>query len=349
MSTDDNESPAVSVIIVIYNDGAWLPRCLESLRQQTLAPRFEVIVADNASNDDSAQIAQHLLADWPAGRFLQNGANLGFGPGNNRAAAAARGQYLYFVNSDTWFEPDCLEQLYTAAEQNAAAAAGATVLEYADNTLIARGSDGLDLFGNPVSPSHNRIPEPLFCIAGFYFIRRNVFERIGQFDERYFMYGEELDLSWRLWVCGEKVVYAKRARLHHRGAVGVNPEGGIKPTVHRTSELKRFYANRNQLLTIAKNSQHLLLFMLLPAALLTCAEGLLTLVLTRRWRTFRHVCLSPFADFIRLLPQTKAARRRLALLRQRSDFWMLRFLRCRFGRMHEVKQILRKGSPRFDR
>ncbi|HNQ74099.1 MAG TPA: glycosyltransferase family 2 protein [Verrucomicrobiota bacterium] len=344
----EDSTVLVSVIIVLYNDGAWLPRCLESLRQQTLASRCEVIVADNASTDDSAQIAQQLLAGWPGGRFLSTGGNVGFGPGNNRAAAVARGRYLYFINCDTWFEPDCLEQLYTAAERRAAAAAGATILEYADDTLTARGSDGMDLCGNPVAPRRDGVPDRLFCIAGFYFIRREVFARIGQFDERYFMYGEELDLSWRLWACGEQVVYAGRARVHHRGAVGVNPDGGVKPRVHRTSELKRYYANRNQLLTIAKNAQHLLLGLLIPAVLLTCAEGVLTLAMTRRWQTFRRISLAPLADFFRLLPQTLAARRRLAAVRRHGDFWMLRFLRCRFGRMHEVQQILRKGFPRFD-
>jgi GT2 family glycosyltransferase len=349
MRVATDSDPLVSVIIVTYNDGIWLSRCLESLRKQSISENLEVIVADNASTDDTAAIARTLLTDWSNGRFLQNGGNIGFGPGNNRGAALARGKYLYFINSDTWFEPDCLEALYTAAEQSGAAAAGATILEYADNTLIARGSDGLDFFCNPVSPPAHLLPEPLFCIAGFYFIRKDVFERIGRFDEQYFMYGEELDISLRLWACGERVVPAFGARVHHRGAVGVNPDGGLKPTEHRTSELKRFYANRNHLLSVAKNSQNLLLALILPATVLICLEGLLTLAMTRNVTTFKKVCLMPLLDFYRLRSHLFEERRKLSATRQHGDLWMLRFFRFRFGRCHEVKQILYKGFPRFGR
>src|SRR6478736_2667569 len=249
MPGENNPSPLVSIIIVTYNDGVWLPRCLASLRQQTIYPQLELIVADNASTDSTPATAQGLLKDWPNGRFLSTGGNIGFGPGNNRGATLAHGQYLYFINSDTWFEPDCIEQLYRAAEKNSAPAAAATILEYADDTLIAWGSSGIDCFGNPVSPPANQNPAPIFCIAGFFFIRKDVFDRIGRFYEQYFMYGEELDISWRLWICGETIAPAFDARVHHLGAVGVNPDGGTKPTENRTSEMKRFYANRNQLLS----------------------------------------------------------------------------------------------------
>jgi N-acetylglucosaminyl-diphospho-decaprenol L-rhamnosyltransferase len=341
--------PLASIVIVTYNDGVWLTRCLESLQAQTLFGHIEVIVVDNASADGTAGTAQKLLEGWPNGRFLQGGGNIGFGPGNNRGADLARGKYLYFINSDTWFEPDCVEQLYLAAERASAAAAGATMLEYGDDTLIARGSDGMDCLGNPVSPHGHQFPKPLFCIAGFLFIRKDVFDRIGHFDERYFMYGEELDMCWRLWLSGETIVPAFDAQVHHRGAVGVNPDGGAKPTENRTSELKRFYANRNHLLSIAKNSRNLLLVMLIPAAMLICLEGLVSLMMTRRGATFKKGCLAPFLDFCRLWPHIREERRRLSAIRKHSDFWMLRFLRFRFGRSHEVKQIVQKGFPKFGR
>src|SRR5262245_60733399 len=104
-------SPAISIVILNYNGAKWLDRCLESIRQQTIFERIEVIVADNASSDGSDQLAQKLLEGWPNGRFIANGGNLGYCAGNNRGAAAATGKYLFFLNNDTWLEADCLEKL----------------------------------------------------------------------------------------------------------------------------------------------------------------------------------------------------------------------------------------------
>ncbi len=78
------------------------------------------------------------------------------------------------------------------------------------------------------------------------------------------MYGEEMDLSWRIWIVGESIIGVPEAKIHHRGAVGVNPDGGVIITGNRTSGRKRFLANRNRLLIISKNSQHILLLMFAP-------------------------------------------------------------------------------------
>jgi hypothetical protein len=207
----------------------------------------------------------------------------------------------------------------------------------------------MDFFCYPVSPSRERLPEPLFCIAGFYFIRKDVFERIGRFDECFFMYGEEMDISWRLWVCGEKIAPAFEARVHHRGAVGVNPDGGVKPTEFRTSESKRFYANRNHLVMIAKNGHSLLLLLLIPAIVLIALEALLALVLTRKASTFVKVGLAPIRDFFRHYRHIRNERRKLSAVRQHGDLWLIRFFRFRFGRSHEAKQILSRGFPKFGR
>ena len=339
----------VSVILVCYNSRQWLTKCLESLRAQTINSEIEIIVVDNASTDGSQELAEKLTNGWLNARVVQTGRNLGFGGGNNVGARVARGRYLYFLNPDTWFERDCLEQLYLTTEREHAGGAGATVLEYEDDTLQAKGSDGFDLFGNPVSPSRGRDPQPLFCIAGFYFIRRDLFMRLGMMDEKFFMYGEEMDLSWRIWISGEKIVYAKAARMHHRGAVAVNPAGGTKTVENRTSTLKRYLANRNFLLVIAKNGQHFLTLMLISCVALMLAEGVATILITRSGAVVRRTCLDAIADFWRLRDHVCEQRCHIKGLRRRSDFWMLRFLRLGFGRGHEVASILRRGFPEFNR
>ena len=100
--------PRLSVIVLNYNGSRWLDRCVGSLREQTVISECEVIIADNLSTDGSDQQAAALMQDFPGGRFMSHGTNLGFCEGNNRAARAARGEWLFFLNNDTWLEPDCL-------------------------------------------------------------------------------------------------------------------------------------------------------------------------------------------------------------------------------------------------
>ncbi len=343
------DHPLVSVIIVCHNDGKWLKRCLDSLRQQSIFDQIELIIADNASEDGSDQLARSLTSDWPNARFLSTGGDNGFDVACNRAAVIAQGKYLYLLNPDTWLERDCLEMFYQAVEAEQAAGAGGTILEYEDDTVQAKGSHGFDVFGNPISPPSGADPQPLFCIAGFFFVRRKDFLELGSLDERFFMYGEEMDLCWRIWLSGRKLVYAPTARIHHRGAVLVNPAGGARPVENRTSLQKRFLANRNMLLVIAKNGQHILLIMLIPYAFLILLEALATLFLTCSWGITRDTCLKALADFWRLRQHVRSERKRIRELRRRSDFWMLRFLRLGFGRWGEIAKIFKRGFPKFNR
>jgi len=341
------QSPWVTLIIVCHNDGKWLPRCLESARAQSIFERIELIIADNASEDGSDTLARKLIAGWPNALFLATGGDCGFGVACNRAAKVARGRYLYFINPDTWMELDCLEQLLETTERERAGAAGGLLLDYEDQSVQGEGGMGFDFSGNCTSSKRPKNQAVLMCPACFIFVRKDLFAQIGMFDEKLFLYGEEMDFSWRIWIAGEKIVRAFTAKIHHRGAVGVNPAGGIRVTENRTSVQKRFLANRNRLLTIAKCQQHVLLLMLVPCTLLILLEGVGTWILARSWSLANATCFAALTDFWRLRRHVWEERRRIATFRRRGDFWMLRFFRLRFGRWDEVKKILKAGYPRF--
>jgi len=347
--SEPGQTPLVTIVLVCHNDGKWLPRCLETIRQQTIFNRLEIVIADNASNDGTDELARTLIANWPNARFLPTGGDNGFDVACNRGAEVATGRYLYFPNPDIWLEPDCLEQLSLAVERENAGCAGGMILEYENNNEQARGSIGFDFCGYPLSPHGCQIPEQLCCINGFFFISKALYLRLGGFDEEFFMYGEEMDLSWRVWIAGDKIVPALNSRVHHRGAASVNPAGGSTIIENRTSTQKRFLANRNGLLFIAKNCQHLLLLMLLPCATLVLLEGLFVLLMTRDGKIAKRVSLDVLADFLRLRGHIFRERKRIRSFRRRSDFWMLRFFRLGFGRSHEIKAILKRGFPKFSR
>ncbi len=345
-----NTTPAgcrLSVIILNYNGARWLQRCLDSLRAQTVFDQLQVILADNASSDNSEQLGRPIVESWPGGVFLQHGQNLGYCEGNNRAAEAARGRYLLFLNNDTWLEPGCLEELLAEVERVGADAAGPLILNYEDDTFQSLGAFGFDIFGLACkrAPAANTrdVLMPEGCA---YLIRRDLFHELGCYDPEFFMFADELDLSWRLWLAGHRAVAVPSARLHHRGAAQVNPAGGGATVEFRTSDTKRFYANRNNLLALLKNARNLLL-LLVPLQLgLLALEAVASLVLVGRWSFVRRAYWDAVADCWRLRGHVRDERRRIRALRRRGDFWMLRFLRARLNRWDELQRLRRFGVPK---
>jgi GT2 family glycosyltransferase len=342
--------PLLSVIILNYNGAPWLQRCLDSVRHQTLFDQIEVIVADNASPDGSESLAAGLMAGWRNGRTLQHGSNLGYSEGNNRAALQARGRYLFFLNTDTWLELHCLERLVQELEEAGGAAAAPLVMDYMDGAIQSTGSRGFDIFGLLSSKVSRQERGEIFAAEGCsLLIEQEWFRKLGGFDGRFFMYADEYDLCWRLWVAGGTVILAPSAQVHHRGAVAVNPRGGERVLEARTSDTKRYYANRNNLLVLLKNSQHLLLVLVPLQLLLLGAEALFMWAWTGRWSHIRRAYGEALADCWRLRPHILAERRRLRSLRRHGDFWMLRFLRGRLNRWRELRRFRRFGMPKVDR
>ncbi len=169
------------------------------------------------------------------------------------------------------------------------------------------------------------------------------------FDAEYFIYSDDTDLSWRVWVAGYKVAGIYEARLHHRGAAGVNPSGGIETVEFRTTDKKRFLTNRNGILTLLKDCQHILHPEHHPAAnasIRQIARG--RVVYCDGCRFARASFRSVLADCWRLRSHVMQERKRVASFRKRSDFWMLPLFRLRPNRWFEVTRLFKFGMPRVD-
>jgi GT2 family glycosyltransferase len=343
----DPPLPLVSVIVLNYNGARWLERCLNSLRAQTIFDQVEVIVADNVSSDGSERLGKQIIESWPRGVFIQHRANLGYCEGNNRAAEAARGHYLLFLNNDTWLEPRCLEQLLAEVQRTGAGAAAPLILNYDDDSFQSMGAFGFDLFGLASTRAYaTQTREVLMPEGCAYLIQRELFQALGRFDPEFFMFADEFDLSWRVWISGRQAVAVPSAKLHHRGAAQVNPAGGGAAVEFRTSDTKRFYANRNSLLVLLKNAR-LLLLLLVPLQLgLLALEGIVALAMVRRWGFVRRAYWDAVADCWRLRRHILAERRRIRQFRRRGDLWMLRFLRFRLNRWDELQRLRQFGVPK---
>jgi GT2 family glycosyltransferase len=343
-------SPLVSVVVLNYNGQQWLPRCFESLAQQTIFSQIEVILTDNNSFDDSVPFTNGWLAHTGArGRVIQNGANLFYCGANNNGAAVATGEFLLFLNNDTWLEPDCLEKLYQEVTQAGADGGAPLVMDYDDNAYQSGGDSGMDWFGIAVGgPPFTRVT-PTFASPGCsLLVRTALFHKIGGFAPELLIYVDETDLAWRVWIAGGKMVSVPMARLHHRGAAVVNPHGNTKTLESRTSDTKRFLTNRNGLLFLLKNSQHIFLLLLVPHIALLLAESVVSLLLVRRWSYVRKSYFSAFADVFRMRGHILEWRRRIRSFRRRGDFYMIRFLRLKPNRWWEFRRMLRFGPPKVN-
>jgi GT2 family glycosyltransferase len=225
--------PFVSVLVLNWNGAALLPRCLEALgRTDYPAGRWEAVVVDNASSDGSADEAARR---FPSVRLRRNPGNWGFARGYNGAMRTAPGDYVALVNLDARVRPGWLKALVRAAEKDERVAAATAKLIYpaesanggriqnAGGVLLANGA-GRDRGtvlrdGRWVQEEdrgqYERVEEVFFFCGAAVLLRKAALEDAGYFDERYFMYYEDLDLSWRLRLRGWKVVYVPDSVVEH--------------------------------------------------------------------------------------------------------------------------------------
>jgi GT2 family glycosyltransferase len=239
--------PSLSVLIVNYNGAAHLPACLRALAEQTYPPdRFEVVVLDNASTDDSLSLVEH---SWV--RFVPLSKNVGFAEGNNVAARAAHGDCLALLNPDTIPDPFWLEELVRAADENPGAwVASKLVLADEPDRLnsaglfVTRDGRGADRgFGRLDDGRYERGGEVFGgCAAALLVPRPALGEPL--FDPAYFLYSEDLDACWRERKRGGRVILAPRAVVLH--AVGASA-GDRSPVF-------AFHVERNRALTMLKHA-----------------------------------------------------------------------------------------------
>lgn len=218
----------ISVVIVNHNTKDHLLHCLERL--EPLAESYgEVVVVDNGSTDGSSGMVRERL---PSCRLIQLEQNLGFGAGCNRGAESASGEYLLFLNSDAWLEPGSLGMLREKLDLEPRLAVAVPQLFYPDGRPQFTWYPETGVIGQAIQVlrnrleshgwNHRRLPSLLRPIlgSGWYtaackLVRRRAFEEIDGFDERFFMYFEDADLSRRLRISGWKLAIEPRARAFH--------------------------------------------------------------------------------------------------------------------------------------
>ncbi len=226
----------LSVVIVSYNVRYYLEQCLRSVFRSTIDGEMEVFVVDNASRDDSIAYLQPL---FPQVRYIQNTENTGFSRANNQAIRQARGEYILLLNPDTILTEHTLRDCIVFMDAHPEAGA-AGVAMYGHNGRFAwesrRGLPTpwtsfcrLSVLGSlfPHSRSfwryymrylpRQRASEIEVVSGAFCMVRHEALRQVGPLDEDFFMYGEDIDLSYRLLRGGWKNYYLPTPILHYKG------------------------------------------------------------------------------------------------------------------------------------
>jgi GT2 family glycosyltransferase len=218
-----------AVYIPNFNGAAQLGRALRGLAAQTVP--VEVVIADNGSTDDSLELARREL---PGVRIVEIGRNIGFGPALNRAVAEHPAEALILLNNDAEPEPRFVEALLDGLAAGVDSVAGVLLQERAPELIDSAGvvADktlmGFDyLHGEPVSAAASA-SDPLGPTGGAALYRRSAFEAVGGFDERIFLYYEDLDLALRLAAAGGRCRLAPEARALHAYSASLGAASAAK-------------------------------------------------------------------------------------------------------------------------
>lgn len=256
-----SNSKQASIIIVGYNGLAYLEKCLNALQKEVEAHQSEVILIDNASTDGGPDfVEQH----YPDVRLIRNKNNIGFAAGCNQGARYAQGEALVFLNQDTEVLPGWLSQLLRPLfeDKRVALVTSKLLLMSQPDKINACGQNvhftGL-AFTRGFLDHSNQYPEAsnVSAVHGASFsIRQQIWQELGGFDEDFFMYYEETDLSWRAQLAGYNCLYVPTSISYHDYRLG-------KP-----SRLGLYYLKRNRIIMLLKNWRWQTILLLSPSLLL---------------------------------------------------------------------------------
>lgn len=256
--------PTVSIIVLNYNGLQYMEDCFGSLNQlEYPADRMELVLADNASSDGSVEFVRERFGQV---RIIEFDRNYGFCGGNNRAVAQSQSEYVALLNSDMRVEPEWLTGLIKALGDEPEVVCSASKILTWDGRAIDFGGLLVSFLGHGKADgyldtdlaAYDDLRYILGPCGGAMLIKRQVFQDIGGFDEDFFAYFDDIDLGWRLWILGYKVVYAPKSICYHihYGSSSKLPQAQVL-----------YLYERNALYTIIKNYEQRYLDRVLPLAL----------------------------------------------------------------------------------
>lgn len=295
----------LSIIIVNYNSGDYLRRCVNSVRNTTDLD-LEIFVVDNGSVDNSIALLRTEIIANPGIFIIENHNNLGFSKANNVALPTTTGKYILFLNPDCIVNTGTLAHMLMVMEANPKAGMGGCLIRNDDGTVQAtcvrsvptpwnslarilhlnkffpklKIFHGLDL-GKVALPT--QITDVPAISGAFMLVRRAALEQIGPLDERYFLYGEDVDWMWRFKQAGWQILFVPEVEIMHtKGGCGRRSPFRVLWYKHSAmvTFYRKFFRKRYPLILmwtvyIAIGIRFLiLLFLITPSAVLSKSKAM---------------------------------------------------------------------------
>ena len=225
----DEKVKDLSIVLVCWNNKAYLEPCLRSLYGGGLQNTFDVVVTDNGSTDGSLEM---LREEFPQVQVIRNGHNVGLGKASNQGIQATRGRYVLLLNNDTIVNGPSLDAMVDFLDHTPRAGAVGGKLLNPDGSLqacqnnfpslrdeffVASRLGELIWKGYPSRPDGNQVTQTDWLGSACVMLRRAALDEVGLLDESYFIYGDEADLQYRLRQAGWQVWYLPSVTTIHYG------------------------------------------------------------------------------------------------------------------------------------
>ena len=251
----------VTIAIINYNTKDWLDACLKSVLKMAPLAAHEIYVVDNASTDGSVDF---VMREYPDVHVIENAGNLGFSAAANQALRTSHARYVLILNTDTEVDPEAIDVLVEFGDAHEDMSVAGPLLLNTDGTIQMSGRKfpsfldatmhaflGMLWPSNPFSVRYQMLDwdrqseRTVDWVSGAaMFLRRDAVREVNFFDERYFMYVEDMDLCYRLWRKGWKVYFCPAAKVLHHIAKS-SEQSSARMIVEFQRSLYRFYVKTN--------------------------------------------------------------------------------------------------------
>lgn len=234
-----------SIIIVTFNNKKYLRLCIESIERQIFP--HEIIIVDNQSQDGTFDL---IRTNFPDIDFIKNNSNKGYGAANNLGVLHAKGEFIVILNPDTIVDQNWLSELINPLQKNEKIITTPKILVYDGSSINTCGNinhfTGLSFInGFTKNPLEMDNLDKFIGISGACFaLKRQDFLNLGGFDEAFFLYQEDTELSWRAHSQGYSIVYVPSSLIRHDYSLNLSPEKIYQLEKGRYMILRKYYTRK---------------------------------------------------------------------------------------------------------
>jgi GT2 family glycosyltransferase len=322
----------ISIIVVNWNCGQYLPDCFASLARQSFKD-FEIIFVDNASTDKSVVLAKNLARELLLDvKFVELDSNAGFAGGNNEGLKHCSGRYIALLNTDTVAERDWLKAFVKEMDAHPEVGICASKLIVQGEDVIDSAGDGYSTFGHAFKRGEGKTREKYSqseytfgACAGAALYRREMIEKIGLFDDDFFLIFEDTDLNFRAQLNGWKCLFVPAAVYHKVGA-----------SVKKMGGLTAYYSVRNDKLMKIKNLPMSIFLRKMPCLIFGEVIWFLYFLIRGNFRYYVKANL----DTIKMLPRFIKKRREVMKTKKVSDDYIRGLFTSGF-RLYGIRRVRR--------